>query len=95
MAPESLPEINIVSGGHIVCPACGASVTRTTGSCPACGASLDASRVDIRSGARGAGETGLFGSLLRLLGRPATRSLRRKRPPLLTPEEEPGEAGPT
>lgn len=93
MAPESLPEINIVSGGHIVCAACGAAVTRTTGSCPACGAPLDVSRIDIRSGARGAGETGLLGSVRRILRRAATGSLRRRRPPLLTPEE-PGEAGP-
>jgi hypothetical protein len=93
MAPESLPEINIVSGGHIVCSACGAAVTRTTGSCPACGASLDVSQADIHGEARGSGETSLFVSLL-LLRRPATWSLRRTRPPLLTPEEEPGEAGP-
>jgi hypothetical protein len=46
-AAEFPREINIVSGGVIICSACSSSLTRVAKVCPVCGTGLDASRLEI------------------------------------------------
>jgi predicted amidophosphoribosyltransferase len=40
LAWTAVGEINIVSGGYVICPACSAKLTRFDGTCPRCGAAL-------------------------------------------------------
>jgi predicted amidophosphoribosyltransferase len=51
LAWTAVGEINIVSGGYVICPACSAKLTRFDGTCPRCGAALP-ERYAIRRGDR-------------------------------------------
>jgi predicted amidophosphoribosyltransferase len=47
--PESFGEISIVSGGVIICSACGSELLRVADACPVCGVALEASKLQILS----------------------------------------------
>jgi predicted amidophosphoribosyltransferase len=40
-------ELNVVSGGYVECPSCGAHVTRLRSECPSCDAAIDWSSLRI------------------------------------------------
>jgi predicted amidophosphoribosyltransferase len=52
--PEPTPpaELNIVSGGHVACPSCGARILRFRGNCPQCRAAIPWDSVRIASSRR-------------------------------------------
>jgi predicted amidophosphoribosyltransferase len=69
-------EINIVSGGYVVCPSCSAKLTRFDRHCPRCGADLPESYVIHRNGAHRHGLPRLLRSLASHVGR-AAEAIRR------------------
>jgi predicted amidophosphoribosyltransferase len=56
-------EINIVSGGYVVCPSCSSKLTRFGRLCPRCGNALPESYVIQRNGGHRLGLSRLLRSL--------------------------------
>jgi hypothetical protein len=72
METELPSEINVVSGGIMLCSACGASFARGPGSCPVCGGALYLSKLHIRHESQAPAREGRIRRILRSLRRLAT-----------------------
>jgi hypothetical protein len=89
----SRESINVVSGGHLVCPACGGVFDRYEGFCPICGAPISAEQVKIIRGGKAIQPSSASG-LLRRLCNSAASKLHRRLGGLIGPLEGPSEKRP-